>query len=235
MAHDNNEKLLVVTGVFSRLVGVRTNPRSGLGGFGHQFRRSLLLQSVRLLASSCLDSSVRKKKRPSSKSLSQNRRYGRFVYPQNKNVLEELAKDKSHSHFPSFILEGLQVLHVGKGIVRCKLTVTHHALNEDGNFHTAAIGVLIELMGAAAVYSVGGSHASVDLNYSFYSTAKIHEEIKIEARLVGKMADLKSAIIEIRRECDEELIATGRLRMRLLMTPFNLNVKQNGVDQVSKL
>ncbi|XP_010479722.1 PREDICTED: uncharacterized protein LOC104758535 [Camelina sativa] len=152
-----------------------------------------------------------------------------------RTYLEELAKDKTHSHFPSFILEGLQVIHVGRGIIRCNLTVTHHALNEDGNFHTAAIGVLMELMGAAAVYSVGGSHVSVDLNYSFYSTAKIQEEVRIEARLAGKMEDLKSAIIEIRREYDEELIATGRLWMRLLMTPTDLDVQHNGVDQVSKI
>ncbi|EOA37172.1 hypothetical protein CARUB_v10010506mg [Capsella rubella] len=153
-----------------------------------------------------------------------------------RTYLEELAKDKSHSYFPSFILEGLQVIHVATGFVQCKLTVTHHALNEDGNFHTAAIGALMELMGATAVYSVGGSHASVDLNYSFYSTtAKIQEEVKMEARLVGKREDLNSATIEIRRDYDEELIATGRLWMRLLATPMNLDVKHNGVDQVSKL
>ncbi|KAG7600294.1 HotDog domain superfamily [Arabidopsis suecica] len=158
------------------------------------------------------------------------------VIPKMREHLEELAKDKSHSHFPSFILEGLRVIHVGRGIVRCKMTVTHHVLKEDGTFHTAAIGVLMELMGATAVYSAGGSHVSVDLNYSLYSTAKIQEKVKIEARLVGKKReDLNAAIIKIRREYDEELIATGRLWMRLLMTSFNLYVKPNGVDQVSKL
>ncbi|CAL9218637.1 unnamed protein product [Arabidopsis halleri] len=113
--------------------------------------------------------------------------------------------------------------------------VTCELKKEDGTFHTAAIGVLMELIGATAVYSAGGSHVSVDLNYSLYSTAKIQEEVKIEARLVGKKEDLNAAIIEIRRDYDEELIATGRLWMRLLMTSFNLYVKLNGVDQVSKL
>ncbi|ESQ30233.1 hypothetical protein EUTSA_v10012304mg [Eutrema salsugineum] len=144
--------------------------------------------------------------------------------------LEELAKERSHAHFPGLILQGLQVIYVGKGIVRCKLVVTHRVLTEDRTFHTGAIATLMELMGATAVYSAGGSHVSVDLNYSLYSTAK-----RIEARVVGKKGDLNSVVIEIRRECDEELIATGRLWMRILMTPFSINVKHNGFDQVSKL
>ncbi|CAF1712391.1 unnamed protein product, partial [Brassica napus] len=44
--------------------------------------------------------------------------------------------------------------------------------------------------------------------------------------------DLTSAVIEIRREYDEELIATGRLWM---VQRRSLNVKHNGVDLPSKL
>lgn len=53
--------------------------------------------------------------------------------------------------------------------------------------------------------------------------------------MVGKKEDLNSAVIEIRREYDEELIATGRLWTKMLMTPFSLNIKHNAFDQVSKL
>ncbi|CAH2036468.1 unnamed protein product [Thlaspi arvense] len=135
-------------------------------------------------------------------------------------------------HFPGLILQGLQVIHVGKGIVQCKLTITDRVLGGDGeHIHTGAIGMLMELIGAAAIYSAGGSHASVDLNYSLYSTAKIQEEVKIEARVVGRKEDLNSAVIEIRREHDEELIATGRLWM-LQLRPI---LKHNGVGQASKL
>ena len=43
--------------------------------------------------------------------------------------------------------------------------------------------------------------------------------------------DLNSAVIEIRREYDEELIAMGRLRM----VQLSLSDKHNGVHQASKL
>ncbi|KAF3515930.1 hypothetical protein DY000_02062603 [Brassica cretica] len=58
------------------------------------------------------------------------------------------------------------------------------------------------------------------------------DEVKIEARVIGRKDDLTSAVIEIRRECGEELIATGRLWM---VQRRSLNVKHNGVDLPSKL
>ncbi|CAN8303107.1 unnamed protein product [Cochlearia groenlandica] len=148
-----------------------------------------------------------------------------------KTYLEDLVKERSNTHFPGLILKGLRVIHVEKGIVRCKLIVTHRIMKEDETLHSGAIGMLIELIGAASVYSAGGSHGSIDLNYSLYSTAKIHEEVKIEAKVVMTKEDLNSVVIEIRREYDDELIAIGRLWTRLLTIPFNLN----GANQLSKL
>ncbi|KAG2251305.1 hypothetical protein Bca52824_081441 [Brassica carinata] len=146
--------------------------------------------------------------------------------------LEELSNVR-FDHFPGLILQGLQVIHVGKGFVQCKLIITDRVLGEDGTFHTGVIAALMELIGATAIYSDGGSHshASIVLNYSLYSTAKNKEEVKIEARVVGRKEDLNSAVIEIRREYDEELIAMGRLRM----VQLSLSDKHNGVHQASKL
>lgn len=47
------------------------------------------------------------------------------------------------------------------------------AQGEDGTIHTGAIAAIMENIGATAIFSAGGSdHASVDFNYSLYSTAK---------------------------------------------------------------
>ncbi|CAG7896574.1 hypothetical protein HID58_028428 [Brassica napus] len=146
--------------------------------------------------------------------------------------LEELS-NASLDYFPGSILQGIQAIHVGKGIIECKLIIEDRVLGEDGTIHTGAIAAIMENIGATAIFSAGGSdHASVDFNYSLYSTAKKQDEVKIEARVIGRKDDLTSAVIEIRRECDEELIATGRLWM---VQRRSLNVKHNGVDLPSKL
>ncbi|KAF3550254.1 hypothetical protein DY000_02010375 [Brassica cretica] len=86
--------------------------------------------------------------------------------------LEELS-NASLEYFPGSILQGIQAIHVGKGIVQCKLIIEDRVLGEDGTIHTGAIAALMENIGATVIFSAGGSdHASVDFNYSLYSTAK---------------------------------------------------------------
>lgn len=51
---------------------------------------------------------------------------------------------------------------------------------EDGTWQAGAIMAVMDAIGASAVYSAGdGLHSSVDLNSSFYSTAKIHVRFPI--------------------------------------------------------
>ncbi|KAJ0229326.1 Thioesterase superfamily protein [Hirschfeldia incana] len=87
------------------------------------------------------------------------------------NYLKELC-NAGLEHYPASILQGIQTVYVGKGIVQCKLIITDRVLGEDGTIHTGAVAALMETMGATAIFSAGGSHATVDLNYSLYSTAK---------------------------------------------------------------
>ncbi|ESQ48320.1 hypothetical protein EUTSA_v10021690mg [Eutrema salsugineum] len=142
--------------------------------------------------------------------------------PKTTSYLEELAQGIGPSEIEVLILQGLELIHVGKGIIRCKLLVTDRVAGEDGTWHTAAITTVMDAIGASAVYSAGdGLHSSVDLNSSFYSTAKIHEKVEVEARVKGINGGLKSAVIEIRRETDGEIIATGRL----WMAPLGVKVK----------
>lgn len=116
--------------------------------------------------------------------------------------LEEIAKGNGKTEFEILILQGLELIHVGKGTLRCRLVVTERvAVNithpsilfffhffffvflitrddsqgEDGSWNAGVITAVMDSIGASAVYSAGGGlHISVDLNSSFYSTAKIH-------------------------------------------------------------
>ncbi|VVA97815.1 unnamed protein product [Arabis nemorensis] len=103
---------------------------------------------------------------------------------------------------------------------------------EDGIWQAGAITTVIDGIGAAAVYSTGdGLYSSLDLNVSFYSTAKIQEKVEVEARVKAtNNGGLKSAVIEIRRESNGEIIATGRM----WMSPLSVKVRHN-VSKISKL
>ncbi|XP_013609730.1 PREDICTED: uncharacterized protein LOC106316380 isoform X4 [Brassica oleracea var. oleracea] len=139
--------------------------------------------------------------------------------------LEALAQGNGLSEIEVLILQGLELIHVGKGIIRCKLLVTDRVAGDDGTWRAGAITAVMDAIGAASVYSTGdGLHSSVDLNASFYSAAKIHEKVEVEARVKGTNGRLKSSVIEIRRERDGELIATGRL----WMAPLVLKAKHTG-------
>ncbi|XP_013609740.1 PREDICTED: uncharacterized protein LOC106316380 isoform X5 [Brassica oleracea var. oleracea] len=145
--------------------------------------------------------------------------------------LEALAQGNGLSEIEVLILQGLELIHVGKGIIRCKLLVTDRVAGDDGTWRAGAITAVMDAIGAASVYSTGdGLHSSVDLNASFYSAAKIHEKVEVEARVKGTNGRLKSSVIEIRRERDGELIATGRL----WMAPLVLKAKHTGSSNLKK-
>ncbi|KAK9201723.1 hypothetical protein WN944_016929 [Citrus x changshan-huyou] len=82
--------------------------------------------------------------------------------------------------------------------------------DQDGNWHAGAIATLIDGLGALTVNSfTGKSKASVDLTISLYSSAKIQEEVEIEAKVVGSRGKLTSVLVEVKRKGNGELIALG--------------------------
>ncbi|KAK4841524.1 hypothetical protein QYF36_005836 [Acer negundo] len=106
---------------------------------------------------------------------------------------------------------GLQIVEVREGFIRCNFIVPSHLLDEDGNWHDGAMATLIDSIGGAATHSFAGHvKTSVDFNISFYSTAKIQEELEIEAKVVGNRGKLTSVQIEVRRRDNGEVIALGK-------------------------
>nr|POF06368.1 hypothetical protein CFP56_59431 [Quercus suber] len=71
-------------------------------------------------------------------------------------------------------MEGLKVVHAQKGFIRCHFLVPSRLADKDGNWHVGAMATLIDNVGAATIFSsIGLVKASVELNISYYSTAKI--------------------------------------------------------------
>ncbi|XP_010542240.1 PREDICTED: acyl-coenzyme A thioesterase 13-like isoform X1 [Tarenaya hassleriana] len=150
-----------------------------------------------------------------------------------RKYLRDAAQGRGASHVESIFLHGLELVHVGRGIVLCHLRITDRVLDGEGNWSVGAIAAMIDTIGPVTTftYDDGRPHATVDCNSSFLSTAKIHEEVEIEGKVVGRNGELKSAKVEIRRRGNGDLMATGRL----WMAPLNINLTSKASEFLSKL
>ncbi|KAL4388291.1 hypothetical protein GQ457_09G006590 [Hibiscus cannabinus] len=125
--------------------------------------------------------------------------------------LKGLSKGTISHELEALTLEGLQILRAQTGSILCNFIVPGRASDSDGNWHVGAMATLIDDVGAAAIYSVADHvKASLDFNISFHTMAKIHEEVEIEAKVVGEKGKLSLVVVEIRRKRNGELIALGK-------------------------
>ncbi|KAM7255532.1 hypothetical protein ACFE04_008430 [Oxalis oulophora] len=126
-------------------------------------------------------------------------------------LLGALSKGAISYEVEFICVETLKVLEIKKGFLRCSFIVTNRSSDPDGNWHPGAITTLVDIIGAAAKLSATGlTNVTVDLNLSFYSPAKIQEEVIVEAKVMGVTGKLSSVIIEIRRKIDGELLVLAK-------------------------
>ncbi|KAE8696077.1 putative Major facilitator superfamily protein [Hibiscus syriacus] len=109
-------------------------------------------------------------------------------------------------------LQGLRITHARKGYLRSEFAVPSLAADVNGNWHGGAIAILMDAVGAVAAYSAF-HHVikSVDFSISHYSTAKIQEEVVVEAKVVGNHDKLVQVMMEARMKANNELIASGKM------------------------
>ncbi|KAK1559737.1 hypothetical protein Q3G72_017845 [Acer saccharum] len=125
--------------------------------------------------------------------------------------LEDLSKGTISHDLELITLDNIRTIEARQGYIRCNFIVPIHLADEDGNWQVGAMATLVDTVGAATVYSFGGRiKATADFNISFYSTAKIQEEVEIEAKVVGERGKLTSVQIEVRRRDNGEVIAFGK-------------------------
>ncbi|OMO54049.1 Thioesterase superfamily [Corchorus capsularis] len=125
--------------------------------------------------------------------------------------LEDVTTGAIGYEIESRTLQGLQVVRFVPGFVRCHFTVPIHASDVNGNWHVGAIATLIDNVGGAAIYTISDRvKVTVNFNISYYSTAKIQDEVEIEAKVLANKGKLTSAVVEIRRKDNGELVAIGK-------------------------
>ncbi|PPR91462.1 hypothetical protein GOBAR_AA29225 [Gossypium barbadense] len=92
-------------------------------------------------------------------------------------------------------LAGLQVIEARTGFLRCNF------IDINGNWHVGAIATIIDNVGGAAIYSTGHYlKVTVNFNITYYSTAKIQDEVEIEAKVKGNKGKLTSIAVEVRNK-----------------------------------
>ncbi|KAK6912045.1 Thioesterase domain [Dillenia turbinata] len=98
------------------------------------------------------------------------------------------------------------------GLIRCSYIVSNQASDKEGKWDLGAMTTLIDVLAGAAMISLTGQHVvSTDLSVSYFSTPTIHEEVEVEAKVVGHKGMLPLAIVEVRRKADKGLIAVAKL------------------------
>ncbi|XP_050369490.1 uncharacterized protein LOC126787647 [Argentina anserina] len=113
--------------------------------------------------------------------------------------------------FEPFIMKGIQVDRIERGTIVCTFKVPPRLLNGGGFLHGGATATLVDLIGSAAIFTVGAPTVgvSVEINISYLDSAYAGEEIEIEAKTlrVGKAVAVVS--VEFRKKTGK-IIAQGR-------------------------
>ncbi|KAI3862339.1 hypothetical protein MKW92_039841 [Papaver armeniacum] len=123
--------------------------------------------------------------------------------------IHNLAQGRSGIETQS--LQHLHSIHAQKGLVRCNFIVPKSLSDRDGNWHGGAIATLIDTIGASAIVTVVGNiNVSVHFSISYFSTAKIGEEVEIEAKVLGRKGKFSANMVVIKNIENGELIAVGK-------------------------
>ncbi|MED6201568.1 hypothetical protein PIB30_096272 [Stylosanthes scabra] len=142
--------------------------------------------------------------------------------------MKDLADGRAGHEIEASTTKGIRVLKAQKGFVLCDFTVHNGILDENGNWHVGAIATLVDVMGSLSSFSYNSfDHVTLDFSISYYSTAKLQEEVELEAKVAGKKFESTSVIVEVRKKNTKELVAMGKL----WMTPSKGSAK----SQTSKL
>ncbi|KAK7255413.1 hypothetical protein RIF29_28822 [Crotalaria pallida] len=68
------------------------------------------------------------------------------------------------------------------------------------------------MIGVFVTYSFTSSNqVTVNFSISYHSTAKVQEEVEVEAKVIGKKNELASVIVQVRKKENAEMVALGKL------------------------
>ncbi|CAI0540510.1 unnamed protein product [Linum tenue] len=115
------------------------------------------------------------------------------------------------SFYEDFALRGIRVDRVDPGLVSCTFTVPPRLTDKSGKLATGAIANLVDEVGGAVVHVEGlPMNVSVDMSISFLSAAKVHDELEITSKVLGRKGGYAGTVVLVKNKLTGELIAEGR-------------------------
>ncbi|KAK7316877.1 hypothetical protein RJT34_00655 [Clitoria ternatea] len=135
-------------------------------------------------------------------------------YLEKKGETSSLVDGLPARFLEPLIMNALRVDLIEPGRVVCSMKIPPRLLNAGNSLHGGATAALVDVVGSAAIpsvgYSVSSTGVSVEINVSYLDAAYAHEEIEIEARAlrVGKAIAVIS--VEFRKKKTGKIFAQGR-------------------------
>ncbi|PQP94334.1 acyl-coenzyme A thioesterase 13-like [Prunus yedoensis var. nudiflora] len=113
------------------------------------------------------------------------------------------------SFYEAFALQGIRLDRVEPGVlVVCSFKVPPRLADRSGNLANGAIANLVDIVGGAVAYVPGLSmNVSVDISISYVSTAKLHDELEITSRMLGRVGGCSGTKVILRNKTTGEIIA----------------------------
>ncbi|KAI3934991.1 hypothetical protein MKW98_009910 [Papaver atlanticum] len=110
-----------------------------------------------------------------------------------KDWIRNLSQGRKGREIETQALQNLHSIHLQKGLLRCNFIVPKSLMDKDGNWHAGTIATLVDVIGSSVIVAtVGNITVSVDFNISYFSPAKINEEVEIEAKVLGELETKKT-------------------------------------------
>ncbi|XP_039005856.1 uncharacterized protein LOC120133318 [Hibiscus syriacus] len=126
---------------------------------------------------------------------------------------EAATKGTARVELENRAAQGLIIDHLQKGFMRFTFVIPPSASDANGNWQAGAIATIMDIIASMAIFTETGTargQVTMDYNISYYSSAKIQEEVEIDAKVIGSKGKLTSVAVEVRRKYDGELIAVAK-------------------------
>ncbi|KAK7349192.1 hypothetical protein VNO77_06361 [Canavalia gladiata] len=144
------------------------------------------------------------------------------------NWIKDLADGTVGHEIEVLTTKGIRVVKGHEGFLLCDFSIHNGLSDENGHWHVSAIATLVDIIASCVSYSFTScSQVTLDFSISYYSKAKVQEEVEIEAKVIGKKDELTSVIVEVRKKESGELVALAKLWMAV--------ARRNPRPQASKL
>ncbi|XP_020212965.1 acyl-coenzyme A thioesterase 13 [Cajanus cajan] len=135
-------------------------------------------------------------------------------YLEKGGVTASLIDDLPPRFLEPLVMNSLQVDLIEPGRIVCSMKIPQRLLNAGNSLHGGATAALVDVVGSAAIptvgYSAPNTGVSVEINVSYLDAAYADEEIEIEARALRVEKSIAVISVEFRKKKSGKVFALGR-------------------------